>query len=58
MEAKVAEPDRSALAKSWSEFLRRTAGVEIQVELIDPGATTAFTETKRRQKPVCLTTGG
>jgi phenylacetate-CoA ligase len=54
VEAKVAEPDRPALAEAWRELLRRKVGVEIRVELVEPGATAALTEIERRQKPVRL----
>jgi phenylacetate-CoA ligase len=54
VEVRAAEADRPALADTCRELLRRKVGVEIQVELVDPGATAALTEIHRRQKPVRL----
>ena len=45
---------RGALAASYRELLRRKVGVDIQVELVDPGATAPLTEIERRQKPIRL----
>jgi phenylacetate-CoA ligase len=45
---------RPALAASYRELLRRKVGVDIQVELVDRGATAPLTEIERRQKPIRL----
>ena len=44
----------AALASAFRELLRGKIGVDIQVELVDPGATAAVTEIERRQKPIRL----
>jgi phenylacetate-CoA ligase len=54
VEAKAAEPARPGLAEAWRELLRRKVGAEIQVELVEPGATASLTGIERRQKPVRL----
>ena len=54
VEVRAAEADRPGLAETCRELLRRKVGVEIQVELVDAGATAALTEMHRRQKPVRL----
>ena len=54
VEVKAAEPDRAGLAEAYRELLRRKVGVEIQVELVEPGSTASLTEIERRQKPVRL----
>lgn len=54
VEVKAAAPDRPALAAAYRERLREKLGVDIQVELVDPGATAGLTEMHRRQKPVRL----
>lgn len=54
VEVRAAGADRPALADACRELLRRKVGVEIAVELVDPGATATLTEIHRRQKPVRL----
>jgi phenylacetate-CoA ligase len=46
--------ERPALAALYRELLRRRIGVDIRVELVDPGATAKLTGIERRQKPVRL----
>jgi phenylacetate-CoA ligase len=41
-------------ALPWRELLKRKLGVEIQVELVVPGALAALTGTESRQKPIRL----
>ena len=51
--AEVREPgDR--LAEDLSERLKRGLGVQVAVELVEPGGTAAFTQVNERQKPVRL----
>ncbi len=54
VEVKTAHHERPALASALRELLRGKIGVDIQVELVDPGATAAVTEIERRQKPIRL----
>jgi phenylacetate-CoA ligase len=54
VEVKAAAAERPALATTYRDLLRRKVGVDIDVELVDPGETAALTEIHRRQKPVRL----
>jgi phenylacetate-CoA ligase len=54
VEVNAPHDERPALASAFRELLRGKIGVDIQVELVDPGATAAVTEIERRQKPIRL----
>lgn len=54
VEVRAPAGHRPALAASYRELLRRKVGVDILVELVDPGATAPLTELERRQKPIRL----
>jgi phenylacetate-CoA ligase len=54
LESTVGVTERPALAAAGRALLRDTVGVEIHVEVVDPGATAASTEMHRRQKPIRL----
>lgn len=54
VEVKAGTADRDALAASYRELLRRRVGVDILVELVEPGALAPLTEIERRQKPIRL----
>jgi phenylacetate-CoA ligase len=54
VEVRAPATERPALAASCRELLRRKIGVDILVELVDPGATAPLTEIERRQKPIRL----
>lgn len=54
VEVRAPAGERPALAASCRELLRRKVGIDIRVELVDPGATAPLTELERRQKPIRL----
>jgi phenylacetate-CoA ligase len=54
VEVRAPLDERPALAALYRELLRRRIGVDIRVELVDPGATAKLTGIERRQKPVRL----
>jgi phenylacetate-CoA ligase len=54
VEVKTPRDERPAQASALRELLRGKIGVDIRVELVDPGATAAVTEIERRQKPIRL----
>jgi phenylacetate-CoA ligase len=45
---------RAALANAFKDLLRRKIGIEVDVELVDKGATAALTQIDVRQKPIRL----
>lgn len=51
--AEAREPG-GRLAEDLSERLKRGLGVQVAVELVEPGGTAAFTQVNERQKPVRL----
>lgn len=51
--AEAREPG-ARLAEDLSERLKRGLGVQVAVELVEPGGTAAFTQVNERQKPVRL----
>ena len=51
--AEAREPGGS-LAEEVAERLKRGLGVQVAVELVEPGGTAAFTQVNERQKPVRL----
>ena len=54
VEVRAPAGERPARAASCRELLRRKVGIDIRVELVDPGATAPLTELERRQKPIRL----
>jgi phenylacetate-CoA ligase len=54
VEVKTPCEERAAHASALRELLRDKIGVDIRLELVDPGATAALTEIERRQKPIRL----
>jgi phenylacetate-CoA ligase len=45
---------RAALHQRFADTLRRKIGIEVEVELVDRGATAALTQIETRQKPIRL----
>ncbi|MDP6564417.1 MAG: phenylacetate--CoA ligase family protein [Alphaproteobacteria bacterium] len=57
VESPAAAADRPALAARYGEMLRQHIGLELLVELAEPGALAPLTEIDRRQKPLRLDDG-
>lgn len=53
-ETTAAAGERAVVAAAARDILKRKIGIEVQVELVDKGATAALTQVEVRQKPIRL----